>query len=230
MTISKKSIALLMALVLVLGAGIGGTIAWLSDQTKTVTNTFVAGEIGDLSLYETDTDGTVLDATNTDQTHKNFVVVPGVDLVKDPSVSFTPVSGTDANNVPVYVFVKIQLEDGSNWSISGNNLSYTIPAGTDTTALANAMTATVVSGWKPVTGQTGVYYKDLDAGVALDKDPILTVIDTTAKTTIDVSENITKEQIANLAKTNLVFKAYAIQKDGLDTAAAAWAALNPTNP
>lgn len=53
---SKKFTALLLALVLVAAAGIGGTLAWLKDSTDTVVNTF-EGVIFDLDLEETFTDG-----------------------------------------------------------------------------------------------------------------------------------------------------------------------------
>ena len=35
------------------------------------------------------------------------------------------------------------------------------------------------------------------------------------------------ERIANITQPKLTFTAYAVQKDGMDTAAAAWAAANP---
>ena len=38
---STKPVALLLAMVLVLGIAIGGTIAWLTDSTGTVTNTLL---------------------------------------------------------------------------------------------------------------------------------------------------------------------------------------------
>ena len=46
-----KGIALALVLVLLLGCGIGGTIAWLLDTTPTVTNTFTVGKV-DLTLVE----------------------------------------------------------------------------------------------------------------------------------------------------------------------------------
>lgn len=49
-TPGKKSIALLLALMLLIGCVAGGTIAYLTTRTGIVTNTFVAGNIGDLKL------------------------------------------------------------------------------------------------------------------------------------------------------------------------------------
>jgi len=42
---SKKSVALLVSLVLVLGAAVGGTIAWMFDQTDPVINKFTVGDV-----------------------------------------------------------------------------------------------------------------------------------------------------------------------------------------
>ena len=44
---------------------------------------------------------------------------------------------------------------------------------------------------------------------------------------VTVSNSLTKEDIANITQPKLTFTAYAVQKDGMDTAAAAWAAANP---
>ena len=47
----KRSVALLVAIALLIGCVAGGTIAWLVDTTGNVTNTFVAGNI-DITLDE----------------------------------------------------------------------------------------------------------------------------------------------------------------------------------
>ena len=54
---SKKSVALLVSLVLVLGAAVGGTIAWMFDQTEAVTNTFTVATVS--TDVEEDTTGGV---------------------------------------------------------------------------------------------------------------------------------------------------------------------------
>ena len=64
----KKTVALLLALTLVLGVVAGGTIAWLTDTTTPVKNTFTTSDIT-VNLEETKgtniTDG------------KSFQMVPG---------------------------------------------------------------------------------------------------------------------------------------------------------
>lgn len=79
----------LMSLVAVIS--IGGTIAWLTDSTGPVTNTFTYGNIN-IALEET--------------TGNDYKIVPGVDIDKDPTVTVT------ANSEKCWLFVKVEEE---NW-------------------------------------------------------------------------------------------------------------------
>lgn len=96
----KKRISLVMALVLVLTCVIGGTIAWLTDKTGSVTNTFTVGDIN-ITLAETKI---------------NFKMVPGNTIDKDPKV--TVKAGSEA----CWLFVKIEestnLDDFISYSIA----------------------------------------------------------------------------------------------------------------
>jgi len=85
MKLSKKIIALLMSLMLIIGGAAGGTIAWITTQTTPLVNTFTVGDIN-IELKETTTD---------------FKIVPGVDIAKDPKV--TVKAGSEA----CWLFVKI---------------------------------------------------------------------------------------------------------------------------
>lgn len=84
--ISTKTLVALLSLVLLLGCSLGGTLAWLSDSTGPVTNTFTVGDI-DITLVETTTD---------------YKIVPGVDIAKDPEV--TVEGGSEA----CWLFVKVE--------------------------------------------------------------------------------------------------------------------------
>lgn len=103
----KKTVALLLAAVLVLGAAIGGTVAWLTDTTESVENTFTAGNV-DIELAETKPEG---------QTAK---MVPGATIDKDPKVT------VKANSEACYVFVKI--EESATLKLS-DYISYTVADG-----------------------------------------------------------------------------------------------------
>lgn len=110
----RKKVAKLMAVVALVGAvGVGGTLAILSQQSTTVTNTFKVGagiQATDITLDETDLTGKELDApiSDTERTDKGNDydgIQPGMDLTKDPQVH---IKGTAAD---CYVFAKIDNLD-----------------------------------------------------------------------------------------------------------------------
>ncbi len=98
----KKTVALLLALVLVLGVAVGGTIAWLLDTTAPIVNTFTAGNV-DIELAETTT---------------TYKMVPGTTIAKDPKVA------VKADSEKCYVFVK--LDKSANFD---SFMTYTVAAG-----------------------------------------------------------------------------------------------------
>ena len=76
------------------------------------------------------------------------------------------------------------------------------------------------NGWTALAGETGVYYKEQDAIPENGNAVPLPVFESfTIKADADVS---------TYGDAKLIITAYAIQKDGIINAAAAWAALNPT--
>ena len=82
----KKKIAIsIVAVALVLCCAIGGTLAWLTDKTGPVVNTFTVGDIN-IELKETTTD---------------YKMVPGNTIAKDPKVT------VKANSEDCYLFVKV---------------------------------------------------------------------------------------------------------------------------
>ena len=83
----KKTVALLLVLVLLLGGAIGGTVAWLTDKTSPVTNTFTDSNI-DITLNET--------------TGSDYKMVPGYTISKDPKVT------VKAGSEKCYLFVKLE--------------------------------------------------------------------------------------------------------------------------
>lgn len=92
----KKSIAVVLALVLLVCCAVGGVLAWLTATTGPVVNTFTVGNV-DITLAEsvdTDSDGAA-----------SFKMVPGQTIGKDPKV--TVVGGSEA----CWLFVKVQESD-----------------------------------------------------------------------------------------------------------------------
>ena len=89
-SMSGKALAVLVAVVLLIGCAVGGTVAYLVAKGGTIENTFTVGNIK-VSLYETS--GT-------------YHIVPGVDIAKNPRAL------VEADSEDCYLFVKV---DEVNW-------------------------------------------------------------------------------------------------------------------
>lgn len=177
-SVSSKAFAAVLALVLVLGCALGGTVAWLVAESGPVTNTFTYGDIN-IALTET--------------TGEDYKIIPGVDIAKDPKVT------VKANSEACWLFVKVD-EVG--------------------TFVADKVTYSVADGWTALTGQPGVYYREVGA-VTADTD-FYVLKDNVVK----VSDTLTKEDIKDIPTgPTLTFTAYAVQKDGIADAATAWSKI-----
>lgn len=98
----KRALTLLVALALVVGCVIGGTLAWLTAKTDAVVNTFTTSDI-DITLTET---------------NEEYKMVPGWTMHKDPKV--TVATGSEE----CYLFVK--LEKSTNFD---DYMTYTMAEG-----------------------------------------------------------------------------------------------------
>ena len=83
----KKSLALVLALAMIVVCVVGGTLAWLIDKTDPVTNTFTYGDI-DITLAET--------------TGTSYKMIPGYTIDKNPKVTVL------ADSEKCYLFVKVE--------------------------------------------------------------------------------------------------------------------------
>ena len=81
----KKTLALVLALTLLVAGVVGGTLAWLTDQTAEVKNTFTVGDIN-IGLTETTAD---------------YKMVPGNTIAKHPTVT------VKANSEACWLFVQV---------------------------------------------------------------------------------------------------------------------------
>ena len=172
-SISTKTFAILLAVMLVIGCMAGGTIAWLFSTSNEVENTFTYGDVN-ITLTET--------------TGANYTIVPGVDITKDPKVT------VDANSVDCYLFVKVTKD-----------------------TFAEAVSWNPADGWTEL--EEGVYYREVSKNSAAQDFSVI------KDNKITVANTLTKDEINKLGNKSpkLTFKAYAIQKAGFDTPAAAWA-------
>ena len=196
----KKTLTVLLALVLVIAMSVAGTMAYLTSEDS-VTNTFTVGKV-QITLDEAkvneygqklNADGNVAQENDTLATRvdKNtYKLIPGHEYVKDPIVH------VDADSENSWVFVKVT-----------NEISTIIDSG-------NTLDAQIIDNdWTKL--EDGVYYKEYTKGQP-DKD-------------LEVFESFKitgNADVSSFEDHTIVVNAYAIQKDGFDTAAAAWAELN----
>ena len=193
-TNKTKFAVLLLALALLVGGVVGGTLAWLIDTTGEIVNTFTVGDIN-IELTEPDA-----------PENKEFKMVPGSDIAKDPTV--TVKSGSEA----CWLFVKVEAENGV--VLKNAEGKY---------AAADYITYAIDSNWKALDGVTGVYYREV--ATSTDDQPFSVL----AGDKVHVLDTVTKTMMEDAKTTapTLTFTAYAIQSANIETASAAWKAINP---
>ena len=183
----KRTLTILIAVALVVVVAIGGTLAWLTDKTDPVTNTFTVGDIDiDLSeTWNTDNNGDNINDSWTAQ------LVPGMNLTKDPVV--TVKEGSEK----CYLFVKV---DESNWPQFKEDDEETLKVKYE-----------IGNGWAQLNDDsgnaiTGVYYRTVEAS---DSDQPFGVL---KNNTVYVSQNLTKADLGQITQSpTLAFTAYAVK-------------------
>lgn len=204
-----RPLVLVLAVALLIGATIGGTVAWLTASTETVENTFTVGDVG-LTLVESPItvaeDGTVSYGNPAEGVENKYPMVPGTTYKKDPVVT------VEAGSEDCWVFV--QFDKGSK---TDDYITYTADW----------------TGWTQGTGTDGipvnVWYRHV-AKTATDTERSWHLL-TNDTITIN-AETVTKGTMSDAtANSSLKYIAYAIQSanigSGTDVqkAAAAWAKI-----
>lgn len=195
----KKKMVTVLAIVLVVALSVAGTYAYLTAQTDSVKNTFaMAGLLdGDLVLDESTAvkgaDGSYTLDTAKRTNANSYDVVPGVDLPKDPTVSFTLKANIDA-----YVFLAVD-----------NNLNGGLTATIDSTVWGQKLTT-----YTDANGVEWDIYAKAVSGAAADTAYTLNVL---ADQTVVVPATATGDM------GDIVFNAYLTQAGGFEDAADAWA-------
>jgi len=98
----KKLLVVIMAMCLLAAVCIGGTLAWLTAETSTITNVFTFGSVN---------------ITLTEEHDGPYTIVPDMTVTKDPLVTIT--AGSEA----CWVFVKVEetnIEDVINYTVDTN--------------------------------------------------------------------------------------------------------------
>ena len=127
-------------------------------------------------------------------------IIPGVDIPKDLKVT------VQADSVDCWLFVKVEK------------------AGT---FVPDKVTYSIADGWTKGDGSPipeDVYYRQVNGATT---DSVFSVL---AGDKITVSETLTKADIENITDPTLTFTAYAVQKEGINTAADAWARIDTATP
>lgn len=191
-----KSKALLLSLcaVLLVAASVLGTMAYLTSRDE-VENTFTVGSVA-ITLDELDVDNSTEGATR-DQANA-YHLLPGHVYTKDPTVHVA------ADSEDCWVFVKV--ENGI--------AAYEAAESADYAPIAKQISN---NGWTALDGVAGVYYKEYTKGQET-KDLVVFENFKIADNANDVDgwANI------NADTTKITVTGYAVQKDGFDTAIAAW--------
>lgn len=135
--------------------------------------------------------------TETDHQEGPTKIIPGVDIPKDLKVTVT------ADSVDCWLFVKVEQTG---------------------TFVADKVTYSIDDSWTKGNGSQipeNVYYRQVNGVTADEVFPVL------KGGKITVSKELTKQEIQNITGPTLTFTAYAVQKEGINTAAEAWEMVTP---
>lgn len=217
---SKKLTVVLLSIILVLCCTIGGTLAWLTDTTPVVTNTFSVGDVT-LTLKESpitvNSDGTISYGTPAENVSNQYPALPGATYKKDPVVT------VDANSEKCYLFVKFEYTTAaSTYYTFTSNLNTT----NDWTKLDSASSVDSTTG---IT--TEVWYRTVDKSTTDTSYDLLADLGGSYAEDITLAvktDAVTNDTVDEASAQKLVYTAYAVQYDNVADAAAAWALLNPT--
>ena len=201
-----KPLALLLALTLLVGCAVGGTIAWLTAQTGPVTNTFTVGDIK-INL--------------TEEVKNPFHFVPGDKLEKDPKVT------VEANSEACYLFVKVTVANNANDNVA-SIVNFDVADGWK--YIVNGVEQTA----HPTAYVNGTYYfyREVDATTAKAGESYFVLAgDTTyPEGFVTIDTQVTKDMVEAINRSNptVTFDAAAIQVANIETLAKAWQELPGT--
>lgn len=212
MKTAKKAMLMTLCAIILVVATVFGTMAYLTS-TDEVVNTFTVGNVAiKLDEAKANTDGSLVEGAARVKAN-SYKLLPGHTYNKDPMV--TVLNGSEASYIKMTVTFSKANELDAIFAPTGAGLT-SIFKGYDATNWIDK------GNTKDATANTRTYefwYKEAvgapTADVALDA-----LFDS-----ITVPGTITKEQLAKIEGMTITVNAYAIQADGFDDAAEAWAAF-----
>lgn len=134
-----KPLLVAMAVVLLIGCAVGGTLAWLTSEPDPVVNTFT---VGDIEITLTETWNTDTDGDKKDDSWQGKMI-PGWTIFKDPVVT------VKAGSEPCYLFIKVTE---STDPVLSNYIEYAVDKGI----------------WTELAGVDNVWYKAITTETASD--------------------------------------------------------------
>lgn len=207
---ASKSMALVLSLILLVGCVVGGTIAWLTDKSGEVKNTFTDSDV-EITLKESpivdENNDNVPESYGTpaEDTDNQYAMIPGYVYTKDPVVT------VEDGSEDCWLFVK--FEENNN----------------PQTYLNYESTLTTANGWTQGDGTNipaNVWYRHVPKSTEAQSWNLLK----DNKIEVDGSV-VTKENMETAAQAALVYYAYACQyyktQNTPFTAAEAWAKISP---
>lgn len=237
----KRTVALVLAIVLVFAVAVGGTVAYLTS-TANVKNTFTVGSVNiKLDEAKVTPDGKAVTPAER-VTANDYKLMPGHEYTKDPTV--TVLKGSEKS----YVRMKVTFNNAAaiiamltnpefEDEVTGYENAYPV------LQMLNLVEANTMK-WDGINRETGTLYIEKMLGnskyfvkdgdtltfyyyynekvAAPNADKVLeTLFDS-----IKVPEWVTADQLKALNDFQINVVAEAIQADGFATADAAWAAFN----
>ena len=196
----SKALLLILCAMLLLVASALGTVAYLTVQ-DTVTNTFSVGKV-DATLIEGSAGKRSMRARSTGAPvdENDHILMPGHTYTKDHTIH------VDAVSEDSYIFVKVE-----NGIASYEAASSAEEGGYRT--IADQITA---NGWTALESAADVYYREY---VKSSTGSDFAVFDT-----FKIADNANDAESWGSCDAQVAVTAYAVQKDGFDTASAAWMA------
>jgi len=242
MKMAKKILVLLLCAVLLVGASIAGTMAYLTDRDDVV-NTFTVGNI-DIKLDEADT--ATEDADDRTEEGNTYHLLPNQTYTKDPTVWVK--EGSEEAYIRLIVTVSnydnMLLAFASNADYDDSYIvedaSAVLGAGsTGTMVVLDKLVDRNADAWECVkftqddAAKTGTYvfnyYPGAYTATADNKDDVVDYDKLPALfTTISVPQEIDNEHLAYLNNTTITVVAQAIQTAGFGSVTEAWDAF-PAN-
>ncbi len=214
-----KSLALVLACVMLVCGAINGTVAWLTAKTDEVTNVFTTSDINiTLKEHKYDSEKNELTDGETSTGVDNYKMVPGWTIPKDPWVT------VKGGSEDCWVFIKVE-EEGGNIPITDgeypmpimctfdNFIAYEIDKANWTPLIDDQNQA--VPGVYVTTGPVNDITKDRNIKILDEGKHIFDGVEYTwDKQEVLTKPDVTKEMmnaITNDTKPTLTFTAYASQ-------------------